>query len=1068
MQGEGFWERWAEIDDLFERLLSVEPGRREAQLRRLSGGDADLERTLRSLLVASDVDGGIVAGPTSEFVEAALDDRGPREALPDRVGAYRVIRRLGRGGMGSVFLAERDDPSFRNLVAVKLLRRGVDTEDVLIRFRAERQILASLHHPGIATVFEAGTSEDGRPFLVMEYVEGRPLTRHCDAERLDVPQRLRLFLAVLRAVSHAHTHGVVHRDLKPSNIFVTREEAHVKLLDFGIAKLLDSPDTKDGTPPTHPDSRPMTPGFASPEQILGLPITKASDIYQLGLLLHELLTGTRPIADHAAGARLDIVDPDLPSRTLRGQRRTLPMRGVADARDLARILAGDLDAIVLRCLQPNPSARYDSVDALHEDIVRYLDGQTVAARRATRFSRVGKLIRRRVRVLTFPAVVVLAVGASWLMFRGPLSGARSGHSVRWVATGPIVDGTDHGVPRVGRQVGELLATNLARADELQIVRLPVAEGDPAIEPAALQAGAAEVITGVVQTLASGELELVLQRLDTGSGSVIDSIRVRGSDTFALVDRASAALLSQYGVSAPHLTVARVSTTSPQAYSFFIEGLTAFGTGDDRVADRFFHAALEEDSTFALATYYASRTTYAEHPHAGVQLLNRAYRLAEHASERERLVIRARWAAVMDDPRLGTYADSLVQRFPAEAEGHYLQGVALRYAGRFPEAIESLQRAVALDSLSLHATLKGPCVACDALEHIVSSYLLADSMEAAVRAGKRWTNLQPGSARAWHSLASALLDIESYDAALDAQRRAAGLRAGNRADQLFPGMVDIHRGNFEDGDRLFRLYLRTGTPRMRIQAAHWLAISLRMQGRWGEALKAAEALLDAARPRPSWDQLEILGHVAQALALLGSGRADEAAPIFEASARVYPEFSESRKARVEAWALTHAGTARAVAGDTTALKVLIERVDVAGTRSNYARDKRLHHYLRALLARARGAPEAEVEAQLRAALYSLSQGYSRINLELAESLLRQRRYEEAAAVAAAPLRNSMESNGMYATRTDFHALLGRIWYAAGEPDSARVHLRAARYAWRAADPIMALRVAEVDSLLAMLK
>jgi tetratricopeptide (TPR) repeat protein len=241
----------------------------------------------------------------------------------------------------------------------------------------------------------------------------------------------------------------------------------------------------------------------------------------------------------------------------------------------------------------------------------------------------------------------------------------------------------------------------------------------------------------------------------------------------------------------------------------------------------------------------------------------------------------------------------------------------------------------------------------------------------------------------------------------------------------------------------------------------------MQGRWGEALEAADALLGAARDRPAGDRLDILGHLARALALLGAGRADDAADAFEASARGYEEFTVSRIARDNTWYLTHAGTARAAAGDTAALASLIERVETEGSRSLYARDQRLHHYLRGLLARLRGAPETEVEAHLRAALYSLSQGYSRINLELAESLLRQGRYDEAVAVARAQLHASMESNGMYTTRTDFHELLGRIWYAGGVPDSAAVHLRAARDAWRAADPIMQERVANVEGLLATL-
>jgi tetratricopeptide (TPR) repeat protein len=749
-------------------------------------------------------------------------------------------------------------------------------------------------------------------------------------------------MAVLRAVSHAHAHGVVHRDLKPSNILVTNAESHVKLLDFGIAKVLDPGDPRNDVEPTGPGRRPMTPGFASPEQILGLPITAASDIYQLGLLLHELLTGTRPFDDCSPRdyeRSVTTTLPDPPSRVLLLHSGAVTMSGVADRRALSRILKGDLDAIVLHCLHRDPAARYESVDALHEDIARYLEGRPVAARRATATYRLEKLLRRRAHRLVLRLVPVLAIAASWL--------------------------------------------------------------------------------------------------------VLD----RSSDAGA--------------------TATSVSTSSPQAYRLYIEGLAAYRTGDNRIADRFFHAALEEDSMFALAASYASRAIYDENPQAGRQLLNRAYRLADHASDRERLVIRARWASAMEDPLLGAFADSLVRLFPAEPEGQYLLGLDRFHAGRFLEAVGHLEHAVALDSLSLHAT-RAPCVACDALARTAFSYVLADSMAAAVRVSERWTRLQPGSALAWQELAASLLRAGRYDEAIEARGRAATLRVGDALDAIFPGVVAIHRGDFEEADRLFRLHLGTGTPTMRIEAAHWLAISLRTQGRWNAALEAAEALLDASRlvsQDYSWD---ILGQIHRAAALLGSGRPDEAARVFEASVRSNEELSVSRLSRDHAWYLTQAGTAWAAAGDTARLAALADRVETVGARSIYGRDQRLHHHLRALLAGTRRATESEREGHLRDALFSLPFGYSRINLELAESLLRQQRHEDAAAVAGAALRNSIQSNGMYATRTDFHEQLGRIWHAAGEADSAAVHIRAALHGWRAADPILQPRVAQLESLLASLE
>jgi serine/threonine protein kinase len=1066
VQRDPLWDRWAEVDGLLARLLELDRGERSAELSRVCHGDAELERTLRDLLAASDAAGRFDAGPNPELMTAALEALAPEEPLPERVGPYRIIARLGRGGMGSVFLAERDDPAFPNRVALKLLRRGVDTDDVLARFHAERQILASLHHPGIAMVFDAGTSEDGRPYLVMEHVEGTSLTLHCDAHGLDVRARLQLFMAVLRAVAHAHERGVVHRDLKPSNILVTDSEAHIKLLDFGIAKLVDPDVAVDDSPTTRPGTRLMTPGFASPEQVMGFATAEPSDIYQLGLLLYELLTGRRPFENRSAREYERAVttgEPDPPSRSLRRRPPAVATYAGSDARTLARVLTGDLDAIVLRCLQREPGARYESVRALHDDLARYLADRPVHARRGTLLYRLRKLARRQGRVLAVPAVVVLAIMALWLLFRD-MNGS-AGDSARWLATGRITDETDGAVPRIAEQVTELLALNLARTD-LQLLSLHDAEDDAVARQAALQAGVPELITGVVRAASSGGLVLLLRRFDTASGLLIDSVGVRGADGFELVDRGSAALLARYGVEAPALRVAGVTTADPEAWLFYIEGLTAYHRGDNRIADRLFHAALEEDSTFALAAFHAAETTDDYDRHTGFQLRNLAYRLAEHAPDRERLVIRARWAAEMEDPSLAAYADSLIARFPAEPAGYSLRGSSLHHAGRFLDAVADLEHAVALDSLSLHST-RVQCVACNALATIIVAYRMADAWDEAMAVSGRWARLQPASANAWHTLSSTLLYVDRFDASLEARGRAATLRVGHVDDPLFAGVVAIHRGDFEEADRLFGLHLRTGTAQTRVRTAHWLAISLRNQGRFEEALEVADVLLEASRPGTPDEWWDIPGRMVRAQVLFEMGRVHEAAQLFESNVRNYEEYSPSRQARGHVWQLTHAGTALAAAGDTAALAALADRVERVGARSSYGRDQRLHHYLRALLAKARGAPEHEVEQRLRAALYSLPHGYSRINLELAGCLLRQNRYEEAAVIAGAALRNSSESNGLYASRTEFHELLGRIWQAAGRTDSATVHVRAALNAWRNADPILHPRVTDLERRLGAL-
>jgi serine/threonine protein kinase/Flp pilus assembly protein TadD len=1094
------WDRWDEVDRLFARLLEIDAPERDRRLAELCGGDEDLERALRDLLAASDSDASFDAGPRPGLLRAALDDarlrHEPSGGVPQHVGPYRILEPIGRGGMGSVYLAERADPAFPQRVAVKVLRRGIDTDDVVARFIAERQILASLHHPAIATVFDAGATADGRPYLVMEYVRGRTITDHCDAARLDLRSRLRLFAAVTRAVAHAHERGVVHRDLKPSNILVTADEGHVKLLDFGIAKMLDPDARADHSPPTRPGTRLLTPGFASPEQIQGLAVSERSDVYQLGLLLCELLTGQRPFEtgpashDRHAPARFE---PEPPSRLVRSRpdprsaararRLAAATARASDPRRLARLLGGDLDAIVLKALRTDPADRYASASELHDDLVRYLDGLPVAARRGAAAYRLGKAVRRRLAPLAPAALTALGTGLVLLLVANrPGTGNTDGRGVRWIATAGVIDETGSAGSRLAHQISELLATDLGRLPGLQVVALhaalfavpcgPTPGSDTTRSPAsdacagthvvaaARQAGAAEVVVGAIRNPAPGELELVLRRVRTSTGAAIDSVRVRGADAFALVDAATAALAAQLGIGVNSAGVAGVTTVDPEAYRLYVEGLAAFGTGDDRVADRFFRAALAQDSTFAMAAYYAFRTTAGYDRDGALQLLNRAHRLAERASDRERLVIRARFAEYMHDPATTAVADTLVARYPADPDGHYLRARALYVAGDFLGAVPHFERAIQLDSLSLHAQ-RAACVACDALLGLETTYEKADSLHAAERTARRWLALQPTAARAWHTLASDLVHLGRFDEAIQARTRAASLRVGNLDDPLFAGIVEIHRGDFAEADATFRRHSRNGTRAARREALWSLAISLRHQGRFAEALRAAEGFQEASRPEVPDDWWDLPGRSLRAQVLFEMGRFREAADLFLSAQRPYAEYAESRQARADAWLFTHVGTARAAAGDTVGFAAFADTLEAIGTRSLYGRDQRLHHYLRALLARARGASEPEIEAHLRAALYSLPNGYSRINLELGQSLMRQGRHAEAASVLGAALRNSAESNGLYATRTEFHALLGEAWDAAGRADSATLHYRAAVNGWRRADPVLRHRVLAIE-------
>jgi eukaryotic-like serine/threonine-protein kinase len=413
-------DRWRRVEAIFEEVLLLPTAEREERLAELSGGDEELRREVTSLLAAD-------AEATESFLEtppvpaAALM---PPSILGQRLGPYLVESKLGEGGMGVVYLATRADGELRQRVAIKVFGYGAERSDLLQRFRAERQILASLDHPNIARFLDGGTTPEGLPYLVMEYVDGLPIDRYCDRNGLDVDARIDLFRQVCAAVQSAHQSLVVHRDIKPSNILVTADGVP-HLLDFGIAKLLS------GTPlPATPETtlagrRLMTPQYASPEQVEGKPITTASDVYSLGVLLYLLLTGRLPYridADSRLGAVERAVleqQPERPSTAI--SHTTSPKEGTAPAdavqsRRLARTLSGDLDNIVLMALRKEPQRRYASVELLSEDLRRYREGMPVRARPATLGYRASKFVgRHRLAVGLAAGVFLLVLGLAVAM-----------------------------------------------------------------------------------------------------------------------------------------------------------------------------------------------------------------------------------------------------------------------------------------------------------------------------------------------------------------------------------------------------------------------------------------------------------------------------------------------------------------------------------------------------------------------------------------------------------------------------------------------------------------------------
>ena len=375
------WRRWAEADRLLDAALDLPVDQREMLVRQEAGDDVELRNLVLGLLANVNADRSDGLGPPEDVVLAAFSSGEPIAGLDaispgEIIGRYRIVGRIGRGGMATVYEAERADGVYEQRVALKVLRRGIDTEDLVRRFLAERQILSSLSHPNIARLIDGGSSESGRPYLVMELVSGEPITIWADNRRLDLRARLGLFQAVASAVSEAHRRLVVHRDIKPSNILVDGD-GNVKLLDFGIAKLLDRDEAFTAT-----GAAALTPEYASPEQSAGGAITTGTDVYQLGILLRELLTGLPPRAVNPAEAdRTAVRASRLASRELTGVARPAE-RAAARATTperLSRALRGDLDIIIGKATRPESGERYGSVDDLSSDVRRYLDGRAILA-----------------------------------------------------------------------------------------------------------------------------------------------------------------------------------------------------------------------------------------------------------------------------------------------------------------------------------------------------------------------------------------------------------------------------------------------------------------------------------------------------------------------------------------------------------------------------------------------------------------------------------------------------------------------------------------------------------------
>jgi DNA-binding SARP family transcriptional activator/tetratricopeptide (TPR) repeat protein len=621
-----------------------------------------------------------------------------------------------------------------------------------------------------------------------------------------------------------------------------------------------------------------------------------------------------------------------------------------------------------------------------------------------------------------------------------------------LAVGDIVDLTADG-GGAGVPLTDLLATRLARLPEFDVVSpermhelRAGLDGQESSLVAARVTGARQIVQGSMYARPGGGLRLELRRVDIRTGAAVAGHIIDALDPISLVDGAIAEIAAEFGVAAVRPEPERPA--SLVAYRMYEEGLRAYYRGDALSAHRFFSAALAEDSTFAMAAFYDWLSKYwASLLGADSQeQLARVVALAQHAGDRERLLIRAMWADHTRSPARLALADTLAIRYPLEPDGYYYLGRAHAAAGDFRRAISYFERVVRMDSVGFLGTSLR-CRACDAMAQMVAAYSLADSAAAAERTAVRWTRLQPGAARPWVYLASQFEYQGRFDEALEARRAAMPHQPANVIDPVYPAIIALRRGDYAAADRMLIERMNGSSQRAQRSAAWFLIISLRQQGRHDEALHVASTYSDT---------------LARAVTLMEMGRNAAGAALFRAlaSARVR---EPTRFAEVQ-WPLTHAASAHADPRDAD-LHALADSVEALGTASGHARDRRLAHYIRGRALAAAGRHAEAVQSYERA-MFSPTNGYALLNLHHARSLLALNRSRDAIALLQPPLRGPLDAGNFYVPQTDLRLELGRAFEQAAMPDSAAVQYRLVLAAWSHADARMHARRDSVAHRLAV--
>ncbi len=723
-------QRWDRLKTILgEALEQNSSAARVALVERRCGQDTDLLEEAESLLAEAEA---LLNERTDSFEDCARNaastfwQEGPPRS-GQRVGAYVIVRELGRGGMGTVFLAERADGQFEKQVAIKILNRGADTAEILRRFRAERQILARLDHPNIARLLDAGTTDDGLPYFIMDHIVGAPVTRFAVTQRLSTRQRLQLFLKICSAVEFAHRNLVVHRDIKPSNI-LANAEGEPKLLDFGIAKLLAK--DEDAAHITAEAQQHLTPVCASPEQAKGDPITIATDIYSLGALLYEMLSDQKP-------HRFSTARPTREELALVvGEQVPPPPSAVTSDSKTARLLRGDLDAIVLFAMRKEPEMRYATAADLADDISRHLAREPVVARHPTLGYRAKCLVKRNgSRLLASAAIVILLAGILFAFWARSQQNARetagmrarggsapASDSRKSIAVLPFENLGDNNSPSYFADgVQDNILTDLGKVGDLKVISrsgvAPYRGKKRNMKQIGHDLGVANVLEGSVQ-ISGDRVRINAQLIDTKTDAQIwaEQYDRKLEDIFALQSELAQTIAAQLKATlstGEKAEIWRQPTQDLEAYDLYLRARAAFRGGGAamprenwNVAVSLVNSAIARDPKFTLAycllnEIYVLQYRFGEdhspqHLAAAKDAAETALRLEPNREEARLALARYYYHGLGDYRRTEQELSSIPSSAPHEVEFFTLASLVERRLGQFEASIRNGEKAVELD------------------------------------------------------------------------------------------------------------------------------------------------------------------------------------------------------------------------------------------------------------------------------------------------------------------------------------------------------------------------------------